>query len=107
MYDEALVCLVEIFIENNSSRFSERINRYVDHMQRKVIKGRYTKEKALIGYRRYAADGIRLFLFKSPNNIFDSADIEEIAERLEGYYFKIIIDRLESKIDISVETQVG
>ena len=96
MYNEKLVNKVVLFILGYGSKFKCEINEYNDRLKPKIIEGKYDKEKALIKYRRYADRGVSLYMLMHSNRpVIEAEEKEEIAQRLENYYYKEIIKQIE------------
>ncbi|MBK5241930.1 hypothetical protein [Clostridium sp.] len=98
-FNEMLVKEITLYIVHNRSSFKNRLKAYKVHMSEKVAKKKYDKEKSLISYRRLAEQGIGLYLLQFPKSIFNintinPEDTEEIAIRMECFYFKKIIKEL-------------
>ena len=96
MYNEKLVNKVVLFILGYGSKFKYEINEYNDRLKLKIIEGKYDKEKALIKYRRYSNRGVGLYMLMHSNRpVIEAEEKEEIAQRLETYYYKEIIKQIE------------
>ena len=96
MYNEKLVNKIVLFILGYGSKFKDEINEYNDRLKPKIIESKYDKDKSLIKYRKYADRGISLYMLMHSNrHIIEAEEKEEIAQRLEAYYYKEITKQIE------------
>ena len=96
MYNEKLVNKIVLFILGYGSKFKSEIDEYNERLKLKIIKEKYDEEKALRSYRRYADRGVSLYMLMHSNRpVIEAEEKEEIAQRLETYYYKEIIKQIE------------